>query len=1001
MKYEYNFRLEKDNAMADNSSNAGMKCSFHRTVDECRTISNRNGFDGENVVLVDQCDHDVTPYLQRIQLHTKNKELNEISEKDLILNRGISFLDGANPISRANITVCPYHRFKLGIGYRVMSKKCSHPNHEGKQKGDRRINKCMSENIRFAYRAAVPIGHMICRSCRNDSQITGPSRLPPEETSDLFNDSQFDTSIFESTMETTNSDSDFEVTITENDIDVTSRIKDAANACFQGLANSLNETVTEQSFVSTGDYSMCDSSTKNSLKAALRERVMISAKALAPNHYEELVDDFIRTEYLNNSEDHGEESWVRAFSELLPTLNTSEKIMILSIFAYSDTKKHLVTKLNCSERIIRAARKHAREVGAAKTYKAERVVRHRLSQEKIEHFVDFLFDTQLQTMSWGNMKLKFSDSHAEEIAPVLRKNIPSHIIHLYYKYCKAEMPENFKPLSFTTLWKILHELPAKTKKSLSGLDDIMAEGLSGFATLGKLIDDLEKNGISVESCRNYRNQLDKGKQYLKGQYAINVSVENSRCADHCRTFALSDPKDKNLQEICDHDHDRICEQCESLKTLLEKLDIEIESLCDESKSKELQYDLSVGREQVDEWKKHILRSAQQQKGKDDILKSLSASKALLIIDWGMKCLPQEYLEKSKNWYGKKGMSWAFACLIVKESEKLKKFTYTVCVEKCIQDWWSNCAVFDAVLQKIRTDHPTITNIIDKHDNAACYHNAYYWLAKKEIADINELKLDMTIMNEPCMGKDECDRMISKCRNHLRYYVNAGNKVTSATDMRNGLIWMDGVKGVSVSAITVDSTNIPGKSFPFNIPDVTKMFFLEYEKEHMVVRRAYNIGSGRIIKYPNKKIYNNNFQFLHPFSSNPQNSEPGTVKSSIPMASEQQHWNCPSSGCQRTFTSIAALRRHNFELCTYEVKRTSMDNVKRVYANKLEVLDESSVKLTRQGEDQLHSGCTLYKMGWALKNRKQTKRFSKPMLDWVKEYFVLGEKDNGKKSQEKS
>ena len=87
MKYEYNFRLEKDNAMADNSSNAGMKCSFHRTVDECRTISNRNGFDGENVVLVDQCDHDVTPYLQRIQLHTKNKELNEISEK-------ISFLIG-------------------------------------------------------------------------------------------------------------------------------------------------------------------------------------------------------------------------------------------------------------------------------------------------------------------------------------------------------------------------------------------------------------------------------------------------------------------------------------------------------------------------------------------------------------------------------------------------------------------------------------------------------------------------------------------------------------------------------------------------------------------------------------------------------------------------------------------------------------------------------------------------------------------------------------------
>ena len=81
---------------------------------------------------------------------------------------------------------------------------------------------------------------------------------------------------------------------------------------------------------------------------------------------------------------------------------------------------------------------------------------------------------------------------------------------------------------------------------------------------------------------------------------------------------------------------------------------------------------------------------------------------------------------------------------------------------------------------------------------------------------------MSLMNEPCKGKDECDRMISKCRNHLRYYVNAGNKVTSASEMRDGLTWMDGVKGVSVAAITIDPSDMPDKSFPFSIVDVTKM-----------------------------------------------------------------------------------------------------------------------------------------------------------------------------------
>ena len=256
-------------------------------------------------------------------------------------------------------------------------------------------------------------------------------------------------------------------------------------------------------------------------------------------------------------------------------------------------------------------------------------------------------------MSWGEMKLKFSDLHTEEVAPVLRKNIPSHIIHLYYTYCISEKPQNFKPLSYTTLWKILQECPATTRKSLSGLDDIMADGLSGFVTLQKAVDTLQDNGVSVDTCKNYKTKLDEAKQYLKGQYSIDVSANSSTCADHCRAFALSDPKDPKLRKVCDHSHDRVCVQCESMKLLFDDLENEASSLCDENTSKEVQYDLSLGIEQIQEWKRHILRSSQQQLGKDEILKSLTNEKALLITDWGMKCLPQEYLGKSKNWYGKK------------------------------------------------------------------------------------------------------------------------------------------------------------------------------------------------------------------------------------------------------------------------------------------------------------------------------------------------------------
>ena len=97
------------------------------------------------------------------------------------------------------------------------------------------------------------------------------------------------------------------------------------------------------------------------------------------------------------------------------------------------------------------------------------------------------------------------------------------------------------------------------------------------------------------------------------------------------------------------------------------------------------------------------------------------------------------------------MSWSFACLILKEGSEFAKFTYCVCVDKCSQDWWSNSAIFHAVLRQMKIDHPHVTCIIHKHDNASSYHNIRYWNRKREIADSLGRNLLMTLMNEPCQG----------------------------------------------------------------------------------------------------------------------------------------------------------------------------------------------------------------------------------------------------------
>ena len=261
--------------------------------------------------------------------------------------------------------------------------------------------------------------------------------------------------------------------------------------------------------------------------------------------------------------------------------------------------------------------------------------------------------------------MKFSDKHVEKLAPVLAKNIPAHIIHLYQSYCANEVGPDFKPLSYSTLWRILTELPTKTKKSMTGLDDYMAEGLKGFEELFVVLSLLKDVGLSNEMYTTFKTRIENAKQYLKGQYPMNVSTESSTCADHCRVFALSDPKNPKFRKSCTHEHTTVCESCENLDSLFDDLEKAVISVMELPRRNDVLYDVGVSKDRILDWKKHIVRGAQQQFGKEEILKSLSNNKGLLIIDWGMKCLPQEYLEMCKNWYGKKGMSWSFACLVFK------------------------------------------------------------------------------------------------------------------------------------------------------------------------------------------------------------------------------------------------------------------------------------------------------------------------------------------------
>lgn len=56
------------------------------------------------------------------------------------------------------------------------------------------------------------------------------------------------------------------------------------------------------------------------------------------------------------------------------------------------------------------------------------------------------------------------------------------------------------------------------------------------------------------------------RHYLKSDFKIHISLEN-QCADHCRTYALSDST-LEFKKKCFHKHNMTCDRCDMSKDTL-------------------------------------------------------------------------------------------------------------------------------------------------------------------------------------------------------------------------------------------------------------------------------------------------------------------------------------------------------------------------------------------------------------------------------------------------
>ena len=222
---------------------------------------------------------------------------------------------------------------------------------------------------------------------------------------------------------------------------------------------------------------------------------------------------------------------------------------------------------------------------------------------------------------------------------VIRTVAKSTLISEYQKHCTET---EFSPLSRATLFRILDIREASQQNFLHGLDNTAADGSSAFDSMENIPNSLQQaSNKKISWFEETRKSLRASKKYLKIDFRVHCKETESLCSDHCHKYALSDSENKEFQELCNHQHTVVCDQCQRFTQVL--IDIEqaiqtCQGFYGNDQKEDILHDFGLAKNAILAWNAHILRSENQECGKIAVLETLDDTSTLVVIDCAMTFL---------------------------------------------------------------------------------------------------------------------------------------------------------------------------------------------------------------------------------------------------------------------------------------------------------------------------------------------------------------------------
>lgn len=663
--------------------------------------------------------------------------------------------------------------------------------------------------------------------------------------------------------------------------------------------------------------------------------------------------------------------------------------------------------------------------------------RIRYDERKVTYFIDYISQPHMYiNLPFGSQTTRYSSGEKTDIPSIVRIQRQGRIVDEYLSFLHQTEKFTTYGMSKSSLLRILKYLPAPNRKSVQGLDYFTYSGLEAIDELLEVV--MGGSAFHQDSQQEVAMKLKQAKQYLRGDFKVNVQVE-STVPDHCMSHALADGRNPLLNKVCTHAHDAACSRCEQVKDVLGDIQRAVSRarFSDDNEKAKVLYKTTDAIESILEWKRHQLRTVYLDREKQKVVEDLSQDTVFITLDWAMKFLPTRGREEQTSWFGKRGISWHISVAIIRvrdpatatswASVKSGYFSRTfvhVFDEQTKQDSTAVTGIILHMLKEIKQEAPFITKCIIRSDNAGCYHGSQTIASMHKVSELSGIKVIKWTFSEPQSGKGPADRMSAIIKRHVRFFVDEGKSCTNAQEFLYAVKSYKGVKSVSAYRCNIEDNKIEhGSKGNAAIPGINSFYDFSFSWNPLSQIKAHGFpGIGHGITIPHEYWFDKQKyavldvlasahqdlstkpeatvlwqHFLKDEKTEVSQEDNSVATTEAVVTNRAQHvFECPVEACTMHFMKFGNVLRHimlgnhKYVRERETLRDVSIEAYKEAMKKSEYFSAFSDIHIAIDSVEDQTVRTPALGQGWALKTSQTgRKRFDQEQLSFLKEKFTEG------------